>query len=152
MDNIKFQRIMLEKIDLMNDKIDVLNKEVEENREFRDFAAKKFDVITGEIEGNREFQVSTSEKFEAMTGENQTFQQLVLKHFSILTSDLSDIKLRFNKLEIRMENEVVVKINALFDGQKRHEERFDSIDNKLDKVCEIVGIHDVEIKLLKQHL
>jgi hypothetical protein len=151
MDNITFQKVILEKIDemsvklekidemsvklekidLLHNEIEILNEEAEENRKFRDSATEKFSQIMLELLANREFQKRTTEKFDEMTTENQKFQQLVLKHFSILTTDVSDLKLRFNKFEIRMENEVIDKIKILFDEYQ----------------C-----HDDEIKLLKQHL
>jgi endo-1,4-beta-D-glucanase Y len=151
MDNITFQKVILEKIDEMSvklekidemsvklEKIDEMSVKLEKIDEMSvklekidETATEKFSQIMLELLANREFQKRTTEKFDEMTTENQKFQQLVLKHFSILTTDVSDLKLRFNKFEIRMENEVIDKIKILFDEYQ----------------C-----HDDEIKLLKQHL
>ncbi|MFZ5639161.1 MAG: hypothetical protein ACOY4Q_00495 [Bacillota bacterium] len=98
--------------------------------------------------------------------ENDKFQELVLKHLmnlsedvttikgdvSTLKGDVSTLKGDVRRLETRMENEVIDKIRVLFDGYHRHEDRLDRIEQKVDAICEQVGVHDLQIKLIRKQL
>ncbi len=82
--------------------------------------------------------------------ENEKFQAFVVKHLMILSEDVkllkgdvssqkgdisslkgdvSSLKNIVTRIEIRMENEIINKIQALFDGYKQHEDRL----NRLEK-------------------
>lgn len=113
-------------------------------------------------------QLSTFDRFihkfkmiikEIIGMENDKFQELVLKHLMNLSEDVTTIKGDVStlkgdvrRLETRMENEVIDKIRVLFDGYHRHEDRLDRIEQKVDAICEQVGVHDLQIKLIRKQL
>lgn len=102
------------------------------------------------------------------------------KIFSLIEKMYSEFSNRFEKLEqgqksleqgqkdtneelaivrqtvARIEHDHGAKLNALFDGYKLHEDRFDRIDkrfdrieNKVDVILEQVANHEVQIKRMK---
>jgi len=70
--------------------------------------------------------------------ENEKFQELVLQQLQSLAegqkelrTDITKIGSRMDRLEIRMENEIIDKLKALFDDREVQDSRFDRIENKL---------------------
>ncbi|MDX9871812.1 MAG: hypothetical protein RBT41_05300 [Clostridia bacterium] len=90
---------------------------------------------------------------EKMYGEMQ-------KGFTELRGDITDLKSGQTKLESRMdkldgrmiifENDLKPKVEAALDGYKSNTDRLDRIENKVDKLTEIVIGHDVAIEVLKR--
>ncbi len=62
--------------------------------------------------------------------DNDRFQELVLEHFDKIYMRLDVLERYQLKLDNLIENEVLLKISALFDGQVSHDQRFDRIEEK----------------------
>jgi phage gp16-like protein len=114
--------------------------------------------------------------------DNGKFQELVLKQLELLTEGqqrLDDkleqgqqrldlkvdgleqgqkrLELKMDKLELRVENEVIDKIRALFDDREMqnkriefHDRRLDSIDEKLDRISNDTAYLVSEVISLKR--
>jgi len=50
---------------------------------------------------------------------------------SSMETDISSLKSNVLRIETRMENEIISKIQALFDGHLQHDRRLDRIEKKL---------------------
>lgn len=84
--------------------------------------------------------------------ENERFQNLVLEHMARLTQDITEVKnqvsdldakvsnlgTRVDKIEIVIENDIALKFEAIFDGQKQMVEQLNRIEKKLDQHDEII--------------
>lgn len=73
--------------------------------------------------------------------DNEKFQDLVLQQFQTIADELKNLKMgqerlesKTDKLEIRMENEVIDKIRVLFDADKVREEKLNQVIEKLDSI------------------
>lgn len=73
--------------------------------------------------------------------DNLKFQELVLQQFQAITGELKSLKdgqqrldSKVDKLELRMESEVIDKIRVLFDADKVREEKVDQVIEKLDSI------------------
>lgn len=84
---------------------------------------------------NEEFQMLVLQQFESI---DKRFESID-KQFQDISNELKSLKDGHQRLELRMENEVIDKIGSLFDGyslrrdqienlKKHFDERFDSVE------------------------
>ncbi len=76
---------------------------------------------------------------------NEQFQEFVVKHLMKLTENTSSMEGRLSsiegrlssvestvlRIETRMENEIIDKIQVLFDGHLQHDRRLDRLEKEL---------------------
>lgn len=58
--------------------------------------------------------------------------------------------IRIERNQVKLENDLSEKFGILSDAQKMTNERLDKLDAKVDALIEQVGVHEVQIKLLKK--
>ncbi|MHB9094362.1 MAG: hypothetical protein ACYC21_06790 [Eubacteriales bacterium] len=63
--------------------------------------------------------------------EQEKFQEFATKHLMILSERVPLIESAVLRIETRIENEIVDKIQVLFDGHLQHDRRLDRLENKL---------------------
>lgn len=80
--------------------------------------------------------------------ENDKFQSLVLEYMAKLTQEMTELKQGQTRLELIIENGIKPKIDALFEGQKQHTEILESHTERLERIEEKVGKHDIQISVL----
>ena len=51
---------------------------------------------------------------------------------------------------LRIENDHGKKLEALFDGYKKHERQLDTIEQKVDDISEKVDRHDIKIQVIER--
>ena len=95
--------------------------------------------------------------------DNEKFQELVLQQLQGLAEGQQKLESKVDKLETRMENEVIDKIRALFDDRSMSQDYFASIKDSLTRIedrVEFLGRrnidtdsklreHDRELRLLR---
>ena len=95
--------------------------------------------------------------------DNEKFQELVLQQLQGLAEGQQKLESKVDKLETRMENEVIDKIRALFDDRSMSQDYFASIKDSLARIedrVEFLGRrnidtdsklreHDRELRLLR---
>ena len=95
--------------------------------------------------------------------DNEKFQELVLQQLQGLAEGQQKLESKVDKLETRMENEVIDKIRALFDDRSMGQDYFASIKDSLARIedrVEFLGRrnidtdsklreHDRELRLLR---
>ena len=95
--------------------------------------------------------------------DNEKFQELVLQQLQGLAEGQQKLESKVDKLETRMENEVIDKIRALFDDRSMGQDYFASIKDSLTRIedrVEFLGRrnidtdsklreHDRELRLLR---
>ncbi|AOY78258.1 hypothetical protein BJL90_06200 [Clostridium formicaceticum] len=62
---------------------------------------------------------------------------------------LTGVETRLTKLETKVENEVVTKINSLFDGYLQNTEAINRVEGKVDHLTEKVEKQELEIRVIK---
>lgn len=72
--------------------------------------------------------------------ENDKFQELVLQHFQFITDELNNLKggqqrleSKVDKIELRMESEIIDKIKDLFDGYNLRGDQIENLQKHLDE-------------------
>ncbi|AKL93644.1 hypothetical protein CACET_c01260 [Clostridium aceticum] len=68
---------------------------------------------------------------------------------SSLKSEVRENSQRLTKLETKVENEVVTKINSLFDGYIQNTETINRVEDKVDHLTEKVEKQELEIRVIK---
>lgn len=84
-----------------------------ENEEFQEFVVKHLMNLT--------------EKTSSMDGKITSMQSDI----SSIKGDVTSLKSTVLRIETRIENEIIGKINILFDGHQLHENRLDRVEKKM---------------------
>ena len=115
------------------------------------------------VEKNQEAQGRRLERLEKGQEALQKGQEALQKGQDELRQGQQDLQNQVTKLEVRMENEVIEKIRALFDARQVHLDYFESLRDALTRVEENIDHlirrerqqdmrldeHDREIRLLR---
>lgn len=79
--------------------------------------------------------------------DNEKFQEIVLRQFQAIADELKDLKdgqqrleTKVDKLELRIENEVINKVSALFDGYTLRGDQIDNLQKHLDQRMDSIDI------------
>lgn len=116
MDSEKFQELMLEQFNKIFERLDILENGLSRTE-------SKVDMLDKGL-SRTESKVDVLDK-----GLSRTESKV-----DVLEKGLSRTELKIDKLEIRVENEVIDKIRALFDDREIQNARLDSIEAKQDSV------------------
>lgn len=175
--SVKFEKIMLEKMDKLSDDLNSFKKDITEKlTNFERFTIlkfeehdKRFDAIDKKFEAiDRKFEL-IDKKFEAI---DKKFE-LIDKKFGVIDEKFESIDKKFvsidkqfdilgnqiNKLTddmqivkkavIIMEDRITREIPALFDGYSMHQEKQERQDNKLNSLNLKIEDHDIRISCLE---
>ena len=79
--------------------------------------------------------------------DDEKFQEIVLRQFQAIADELKDLKdgqqrleTKVDKLELRIENEVINKVSALFDGYTLRGDQIDNLQKHLDQRMDSIDI------------
>ena len=79
--------------------------------------------------------------------DNEKFQEIVLRQFQAIADELKGLKdgqqrleTKVDKLELRIENEVIDKVSALFDGYTLRGDQIDNLQKHLDQRMDSIDI------------
>lgn len=102
-----------------------------DNGQFQEFVVKHLTILSEDVK-------SLKRDFSSMEGE-----------FSSLKKDVSSLQNTVTRIETRMENEIIDKISALFDGYGLHKERLDDHDKKIVDLSRNDTSHEMRLKVLE---
>ncbi len=65
---------------------------------------------------------------------NGEFQNAVLQQLKNITEEQKALRKDLNRLELRMENEVIDKVRILFDAREIQDQRLERIDDRMQSI------------------
>lgn len=147
--SVKFEKIMLEKMDKLSDDLNSFKKDITEKlTNFERFTILKFE------EHDKRFE-AIDKKFEAIDNKFESIDKKFVsidKQFDILGNQINkltdDMQIVKNAV-ILIEDRITREIPALFDGYSMHQEKQERHDNKINSLNLKVEDHDIRISCLE---
>lgn len=111
--------------------------------EFEKMACEKFENLD-------KFQEDVHDKFEKL----DKFQNYVYDKFDEIDErfyEITHILDVIRQSQVLLEEQIMFKIPALFDGYSMHQEKQEILEEKINSINHNVEDHDIRISILEQH-
>jgi chromosome segregation ATPase len=129
MDNDKFQELVIQQFQVMSKQFQTMDKQFET-------IDKRFETITNKLQALEEGQARMESRISNLDEGQARLEkshEMLATEVMALKSKTNEIDTKLIKLAIRVENEIVPRINALFEGNKLHTEQLTRIEEQVSK-------------------
>lgn len=153
MDNERFQELVLKQLLELSEGQKKLDSRITSIQD-------RLDAVQGQASMLHKHAETTQEQITALHKQNKNLQDrldalhgqvgTVQNNINTLQGDVANLQGQAAKMETWMENDVADKLQAMLEGQQTHVAVLERIEKKIDAIFEQVGIHEVQIRLLKK--
>lgn len=137
MDNDKFQELMLQQFNKVFEKLDSLEKgqlKFETRMDSLDKGQSNLETRMYSLEKRQSKLETRMDSLEKGQSKLETRMDSLEKNQSSIKNHVDRLESKVDKLELRIENEVIEKIRALFDDRSMNQDYFSSIKDSLARI------------------
>ncbi len=153
MDNEQFQELILKQLRELAEGQKKLDSRIVSVQD-------RLDAVQGQVSMLHKQAETTQEQITALHKQNRNLQDRLdtldekvgttQNNINTMQGDVANLQGQAAGIETRMENDVADKLQAMLEGQQTHVAVLERIEKKVDAIFEQVGIHEVQIRLLKK--